>query len=162
MSKCVSSIKIAGSMAIMFVLLVSVFSHNVLAATEVVRPVEVTSSLSFDQTVDKVRTLVAKNGMMVMGEIDQGKMLSMTGLKLKGISLIVGNPTVGKKIFSSEPAAGLAIPIRLYIFEDSDHRVVISYYKPSELLSQYHDNEIDMVGTMLDQKLEKLTSMSSK
>ncbi len=162
MSKCVSSIKIAGSMAVMLVLLVSVFSHNVLAATVDVVPVQVASSLSFDQTVDKVRTLVAKNGMMVMGEIDQGKMLSMTGLKLNGVSLIVGNPTVGKKVFSAEPAAGLAIPIRLYIFEDSNHRVFISYYKPSELLSQYHNDEIDMVGTMLDQKLDKLTSMASK
>lgn len=162
MLKLVPRIKLAGSVALMFALLVSVFSHTASAATGGARPVEVASNLSFDQTVDKVRTLVAKNDMMVMGEINQGKMLSMTGLKLNGVSLIVGNPTVGKKVFSSKPAAGLAIPIRLYIFEDSDHRVFISYYKPSEFLSQYHDREIDMVGVMLDRKLEKLTAMASK
>ena len=161
MLKFVRRLKIAGSIAFMFALLVLVSSHKALAATEVALPVEVASSLSFDQTVEKVRTLVAKNDMMVMGEINQGKMLSMTGLKLNGISLIVGNPTVGKKIFSSEPAAGLAIPIRLYIFEDTNHQVFISYYKPSELLSQFHNPEVDMVGTMLDAKLANLTAMAS-
>lgn len=162
MFQFIRRLKVAGSITLMFALLVFVFSHRVLAATDGAIPVEVASSLSFDQTVDKVRTLVAKNDMMVMGEINQGKMLSMTGLKLNGISLIVGNPTVGKKIFSSEPAAGLAIPIRLYIFEDSHHQVFISYYKPSELLSQYHNPQVDMVGTMLDEKLENLTAMASK
>jgi uncharacterized protein (DUF302 family) len=154
--------KIAGSMFFLLALLLFAFSHDVRAVTVGINPVEVISSQSFDQTVDKVKTLIAKNDMMVMGEINQGKMLSMTGLKLNGISLIVGNPMVGKKVFSTEPAAGLAIPIRLYIFENRDHKVIISYYKPSELLSQYHDHEVNMIGTMLDQKLEKLTTMASK
>ena len=162
MFKFVRRLKVAGFITLMFALLMLVSSHKALAATEGVVPVQVASSLSFDQTVDKVRTLVAKNDMMVMGEINQGKMLSMTGLKLNGISLIVGNPTVGKKVFSSEPAAGLAIPIRIYIFEDTNHQVFISYYKPSELLSQFHNSEVDIVGAMLDEKLANLTAMASK
>ena len=41
--------------------------------------VVVASSKSFEQTNDAIKSLVAKNGMMVMAEVDQGNMLSMTG-----------------------------------------------------------------------------------
>ena len=54
--------------------------------------VTVQSKKSFDETVDQLRQLVAKNGMMVLSEINHGKILSMTGLDLKGTALFVGNP----------------------------------------------------------------------
>jgi uncharacterized protein (DUF302 family) len=155
-------LEFTGFIALALTLFIFTLSQDVWATTEGSQPVEVVSSSTFDQTVDKVRTLVAKDGMMVMGEINQGKMLSMTGLKLNGITFLIGNPTVGKKVFSVEPAAGLAIPIRLYIFENRDNKVIISYYKPSDLLSHYHNPEVDMVGKMLDEKLANLTTMASK
>ena len=155
-------IKFTGFIAVVVSLLFFAVSQDVWAKAEALQPVNVVSNGTFDQTVDKVKTLVSKNGMMVMGEINQGKMLSMTGLKLNAISLLVGNPTVCNKVFSVNSAAGLAIPIRLYIFENSDNKVIISYYKPSELLAQYNNPKIDMVGKVLDEKLEKLTTMASK
>ena len=42
--------------------------------------VTVASDKSFEQVTSAVKSLVAKNGMMVMAEVNQGKMLSMTGL----------------------------------------------------------------------------------
>src|SRR5262245_22485841 len=61
--------------------------------------VKVASGKSFEQVSDALKSLVAKNGMMVMAQVDQGKMLSMTGLSLKATLFIVGNPTVGKQLF---------------------------------------------------------------
>jgi len=151
-----------GATALVVAMLLFAFSQNGWAEAEGVKPVEVVASGTFNQTVDNVKTLVAKNGMMVMGEVNQGKMLSMTGLKLNGTTLFVGNPTVGKKLFSTDPGVGLVVPLRLYIFENKDGKTIISYYKPSELLAQYHNPEIDMVGKMLDEKLEKLTSMAAR
>lgn len=156
------NIKFTGFVALVVTMLLFSISQNVWATANDNITVKVVSTGTFDHTVDKVKTLVAKNGMMVMGEINQGKMLSMTGLKLNAVSLLVGNPTVGNKVFSVDPAAGLAIPIRLYIFENTDNKVIISYYKPSGLLAQYNNPKINMVGKMLDEKLEKLTTMASK
>ena len=51
--------------------------------------VTVASSKSFEQVSDAVQALVAKNGMMVMAQVDQGKMLSMTGLTLKATVFLV-------------------------------------------------------------------------
>lgn len=157
-----SKITFMGVTALVLTMLMFAFSQNGWAQAEGLKPVDVVASGTFTKTVDNVKKLVAKNGMSVMGEINQGKMLSMTGLKLNGTTLFLGNPTVGKKLLSADPAVGLVIPIRLYVFENKDGKTTISYYKPSELLAQYHNPEVDMVGKMLDDKLEMLTSMAAK
>ncbi len=42
------------------------------------------SNKTFDQTVDAFKMAVSKGGMMVMSTVDQGNMLKMTGLNMKG------------------------------------------------------------------------------
>ena len=71
--------------------------------------VTVASAKYFDAVVDSLKALVAKNGMMVMAEVNQGQMLSMTGMSLKATLFLVGNPTVGKRVFEQDHAAGLYI-----------------------------------------------------
>src|SRR6516165_6426515 len=69
--------------------------------------VTVASDKSFEEVTRAVKSLVAKNGMMVMAEVNQGKMLSMTGLSLKATLFVVGNPTVGKQLFEQDHSVGL-------------------------------------------------------
>ena len=123
--------------------------------------VEIQSSKSFEDVTDAIGKLVAKSGMMVMAEVDQGKMLSMTGLKLKARLFLVGNPTVGKKVFEQNHAVGLYVPLRIFVYNDASGKTFIAYDKPSSLLSQFDSKEIRMVGKMLDEKLNGLASMAA-
>jgi len=75
--------------------------------------VSIPSSKSFDLTVEAFKMAVSKGGMMVMSTVDQGNMLKMTGLEMKGTLFIVGNPNVGKQVFEKDPAAGLYLPPRV-------------------------------------------------
>lgn len=110
----------------------------------------------------RLQKMVADNGMMVMGELHQGKVLSMTGLKVSSETVFVGNPNVGKKLFSADPAAGLVVPIRVNIYATASGQTVVSYIPPSKLLGAFHNPTIDQVAKMLDQKLAKLTGMLAK
>jgi uncharacterized protein (DUF302 family) len=123
--------------------------------------VTVASQKSFDQTVSQLKSAISQGGMMVMGEVNQGNMLAMTGLKLKATLFLVGNPTVGKKIFEQDPSAGLYIPLRVFVFEAKDGKAYVSYDKPSSLLGPLHNKDIDMTAGMLDQKLEGLAQMAT-
>lgn len=123
--------------------------------------VTVASQKSFDQTINQVKSAVSQGGMMVMGEVNQGNMLAMTGLKLKATLFLVGNPTVGKKIFEQDPAAGLYVPIRVFVYEGKDGKTYVSYDKPSSLLAPLNNKDINMTASMLDQKLEGLTQMAT-
>lgn len=122
----------------------------------------VQSQKSFDETVSELRQMVAKNGMMVLAEINHGKILSMTGIDVKGLSLFVGNPQIGKQLFNANRGVGLAVPIRLNVFEGSDGKVYVNYVKPSYRLNSFNDKTISKIAQMLDQKIGMLTSMISK
>jgi len=123
--------------------------------------VTVESTKSYEQTVDALKAAVAQGGMMVMGQVDQGNMLSMAGLKLKATVFLVGNPTVGKKLFEQDHGVGLYIPIRVFVTEGKDGKTSLSYDKPSASLKQFNNKEIDMVAGMLDQKLQGLAQMAT-
>lgn len=121
--------------------------------------VSIPSQHSFDQTIGGLKSAVSQGGMMVMATVDQGNMLSMTGLRLKATLFLVGNPTVGKKLFEQDHAVGLYVPLRVFVYEDKDGKAYVSYDKPSELLGQLNNQEIDQTARMLDQKLESLVQM---
>ena len=123
--------------------------------------VTVASQKTFDQTINQVKSAVSQAGMMVMGEVNQGNMLAMTGLKLKATLFLVGNPNVGKKIFEQDPAAGLYVPIRVFVYEGKDGKTYVSYDKPSSLLAPLNNKDINMTASMLDQKLEGLAQMAT-
>lgn len=124
--------------------------------------VTVASSKSFEQVVDAVKSVVAKSGMMVMAEVNQGQMLSMTGLSLKATLFLVGNPNVGKQVFEQEAAAGLYIPLRVFVYADGAGKTFVSYDKPSTLLGQFKSDKVSMVAQMLDQKLAELATMAAQ
>ena len=121
--------------------------------------VTVESTHSYEQTVDKVKGAVGQGGMMVMGQVDQGHMLSMTGLTLKATLFLVGNPTVGKKLFEQDHSVGLYVPLRVFVYEDKDGKTYVTYDKPSSSLKQFNNPQIDMVAGMLDQKIQGLAQM---
>lgn len=123
--------------------------------------VTVESTHSYEQTVDKLKEAVGHGGMMVMAQVDQGHMLSMTGLSLKATLFLVGNPTVGKKLFDQNHGVGLYVPLRVFVYEDKDGKTFVSYDKPSSLLQQFNDKQIDMVAGMLDQKIQGLAQMAT-
>ena len=121
--------------------------------------VSIPSNKSFEQTVDAFKMAVSKGGMMVMSTVDQGNMLKMTGLEMKGTLFLVGNPNVGKQVFEHNPAAGLYLPLRVYIYQGSDGKTYLSHDKPSIVLKPFNNSSIDQTAGMLDQKLDMLTHM---
>lgn len=120
--------------------------------------VNIQSSKSFSQTVSAFKMAVSKGGMMVMGTIDQGNMLKMTGLQMNGTTFLIGNPNVGKMVFQNNPAAGLYLPIRVYIYEDSG-KTFLSYDSPSAELKQFHNPAINKTAAMLNKKLNMMAHM---
>lgn len=120
------------------------------------------SNKSFDDVSKAVKSLVAKNGMMVLAEVDHGKILSMTGLKLNAKLFMVGSPTVGKQLFEQSHSVGLYVPLRLYVYSDGNGKTIVEYDKPSSLLSQYGNDKIGMVAKMLDEKLSGLAMMAAQ
>ena len=120
--------------------------------------VTVKSSKSYDATVSNIKKGVAGAGMMVLAEINHGKILSMTGLSINAESLFIGNPTVGKEAFSDNMAVGLAIPLRVNVYEENG-TTYINYFTPSGELGNFKGSKVKMIGQEMDKKIAMLTAM---
>jgi uncharacterized protein (DUF302 family) len=123
--------------------------------------VTVKSVKNFNATVEGIKKGVADAGMMVLAEINHGKILSMTGLTINAESIFIGNPSVGKDAFSENAAVGLAIPLRLNVYEDKGV-TYINYFTPSSELGYFNGEKVKMIGQELDKKIGMLTGMFSK
>ncbi len=121
--------------------------------------VQVKASGSVSDVVDRLKGMVHKNGMMVMGELHQGRVMSMVGLSIESESIFVGNATVGKKLFGANPGAGIAVPVRINVYKAANGSTMVAYVPPSRVLSVYHNRKINKVASMLDGKLKKMTGM---
>lgn len=152
------------AMASVVALAVSAYTAAARAADSTFSGTRVTvdSNKSYEQVVDALKSLVAKNGMMVMAEVNQGQMLSMAGLSLKATVFLVGNPTVGKQLFEQDQAVGLYVPLRVSVYADANGKTHVEYDRPSSLLGQFKNEQITMVARMLDEKLDGLASMAAK
>ena len=123
--------------------------------------VEQASQQGFNGTVTALQRAISHNGMMVMGRVNQARVLSMTGLHLKGSqSFLVGNPTVGKKLFAMNPAVGAVLPLRVYVWQHAGHAYV-GYFQPSALLGAV-DAKLVGPGRMMDQKFAAIVQDATR
>ncbi len=139
----------------------TLFGFAPTASAQNVKPVTVQSKMDFEETLNAINKAVSEGGMMVLAELNQGKILSMTGLQVKGHSFFVGNPNVGKEAFSADPSVGLVIPVRINVYE-KDGKTYVNYFKPSDLFASFNDKKVKMIGGKLDEKLGMMMKMISK
>lgn len=121
--------------------------------------VHVQAQGSVEEVLSRLKKAVANNGMMVMGELHQGKIMEMTGLKIQSETVFVGNPTVGKELFSSDSGVGIVVPVRINVFADAAGNTIVSYVPPSHLLGEFSNPKVTEVAKMLDGKLQNLVGM---
>lgn len=79
----------------------------------------VKSAYPMAETLKRLKMDIAAKGIPFFSEIDQSKLASDAGVKLRPSTLLVfGNPPLGTLFLTSEPAAGLDWPVRLLVHED--------------------------------------------
>lgn len=122
--------------------------------------VTVQSDRGYAATVHSLQKAVKQNGLMVMGRVNQKGILAMTGLHVAGAeSFLVGNPRVGKKLFSETSAAAAVVPARISVWAENGN-VYVGYFKPSVQLAAV-SSRLGKAGTMLDAKFAKIVRQAT-
>jgi uncharacterized protein (DUF302 family) len=154
------SLNIRGLM-LLSVFMISLIGFSNKLDAQTIKPVTVQSTMDFNGTISAIQKAVSDGGLMVLSELNQGKILSMTGLKVNAHSFFIGNPTVGKDAFSADPSVGLVIPVRVNVYEENG-KVYVKYFKPSDLFASYENKKVKMIGQKLDGKLDMMMKMLSE
>lgn len=116
------------------------------------------SKYDVETTMNRFELLLKSKGMEIFARIDHKANATEVGMQMNENSVIVfGKPQVGTNIMLMDPAAGLDLPLRVAVYEDSDHRTWIAYRNPE---SFKHDFGLDQCKTIDQLKyiLEALTS----
>jgi uncharacterized protein (DUF302 family) len=115
------------------------------------------SKYPFAETVRNLESALKSEHMMIVAKIDHKKMLSMVGAKISGATTIeFGKPAMGKMLLPMNPAIGLEMPSKIYVYETSDGKVLISYRKVAGNFATYGSPDVANAGKMTDELAEKI------
>lgn len=151
-------------LALSLISLFSPWSGDVsVAQTASLTRVDKVSASSFDRTVRQLETAIKARAMMLVATIDHQNMMSMVGVRIKGSkTLEFGGPDMGKMVLTKSPEAGLETPAKIYVYERTDGKTVVSYYKPSDGFNSYGKEHTSMAGQMMDKMFEEIVAEGTK
>ncbi|MBE9144257.1 DUF302 domain-containing protein [Planktothrix mougeotii] len=118
------------------------------------------ANASFTEVENAVKSMVGKNDLMIFTHLESGKVLSLCGKFKQAKLYIIGNPLIANQMFEEDPAVGLYVPLRLFVYDEYNGKTYITYDQPSSLLGRFENPKILRVAEMLDQKLQELVTMA--
>lgn len=116
----------------------------------------VASRASAREIEGSVQEMVGDLGLMVLGRIDQGPLVSLLGKPKKVTTYLLGNPLLANRMFEQHPGIGHYAPLRATLYEDYQGKTHFTFDRPSTVLGQFKDLQAQEVGKILDEKMVKL------
>src|SRR6201997_225214 len=100
--------------------------------------IEIPSRYAVDQTVRRLKEILAAKGVTLFAIIDHSGEAEKVGLKMPSTKLLIfGNPKGGTPLMLASPSAAIDLPLKMLVAEDSQGKVWISYNSP-EYLEERH------------------------
>jgi uncharacterized protein (DUF302 family) len=97
------------------------------------------SSHSVDDTVAKLRSLLADKGVTVFAIVDHSGEAEKAGLAMRPTKLVIfGNPKGGTPVMVAAPSIAIDLPLKILVWEDAGGKVWCSYNEPQYLQSRHH------------------------
>ncbi|MGA2388543.1 MAG: DUF302 domain-containing protein [Candidatus Sulfotelmatobacter sp.] len=121
---------------------------------------QVASPRSVDETVQRLKSVIAQQGLQLFSLVDHSGEAEKVGLKMRPTKLLIfGSPKGGTPLMVAAPSLAIDLPLKALVSEDDQGKVWISYNSP-EYLQQRHGipNElvrnIAGVGTLVAKSVE--------
>lgn len=116
------------------------------------------SAYSVDQTVERLREVLANKGVTLFALIDHSGEAEKAGLKMPPTKLLIfGNPKAGTPVMLASPSSAIDLPLKILIAEDTEGKVWLSYNTP-EYLKTRHGLPDDVVRNLA--VIETLASLA--
>lgn len=110
--------------------------------------VEIPSRHSVDETVEKLKTLLAAKGITLFALIDHSGEASKVGMAMPATKLLIfGSPAAGTPIMLAVPRSALDLPLKILIRENAEGGVLVSYNAPA-FLQDRHQIPAELVGNV--------------
>jgi uncharacterized protein (DUF302 family)/uncharacterized membrane protein YidH (DUF202 family) len=103
------------------------------------------SNHSVDETVAKLKAMLAAKGITLFAFVDHGGEAAKVGMKMPPTKLLIfGNPKGGTPLMLAAPSIAIDLPLKVLVSQDAAGKVWISY-NSAEYLQQRHGLPQDLV-----------------
>ncbi len=100
--------------------------------------VEILSRHSVDETVEKLKSILAAKGVMLFALVDHSGEAAKVGLHMPPTKLLIfGSPKAGTPVMLAAPTSALDLPLKILVWEDADNKVRLSYNNPQYLKERH-------------------------
>ena len=108
--------------------------------------------------MDKLEAAVGKAGAGVAARVDHAAAAKSVDIDIAPNQvLIFGNPKIGSPIFAQNPAAGLDLPIRVVVYQDTAGDTIVAYHDPKDFAASVGLSPDMQSFQMMAGALNKLT-----
>jgi|SRR5580704_8323627 uncharacterized protein (DUF302 family)/uncharacterized membrane protein YidH (DUF202 family) len=96
------------------------------------------SNHSVDQTVEKLKGILAAKGVALFALVDHSGEADKVGLKMRPTKLLIfGSPKAGTPLMLAAPSIAIDLPLKILVWEDAQGKVWLSY-NSSAYLQERH------------------------
>jgi uncharacterized protein (DUF302 family) len=107
--------------------------------------VHLSSPHTVPDTVERLESLLQKQGLKVFSRIDHSGEAEKAGLKMRPTQLIIfGSPKAGTPLMIAAPTLAIDLPLKALIWEDNSGKVWLSY-NSADYLKRRHNIPDDLV-----------------
>jgi uncharacterized protein (DUF302 family)/uncharacterized membrane protein YidH (DUF202 family) len=110
--------------------------------------VDIASHHSVEETVEKLKGILAAKGVTLFALIDHSGEAEKAGMKMRPTKLLIfGNPKGGTPAMLAAPSIAIDLPLKILIWEDSEGKVWVSY-NSSAYLAERHGVPHDLMQSL--------------
>jgi uncharacterized protein (DUF302 family) len=96
------------------------------------------SSHSVDETVERLKGILAAKGVTLFALIDHSGEAEKVGMKMPPTTLLIfGSPRAGTPLMLAAPSVAIDLPLKILVWEDSGGKVWISYNSATYLQERH-------------------------
>ena len=100
---------------------------------------KIKSSHSVAVTIEKLTTALTNKGMTIFSVIDHQAGATNSGLELRPTTLVIfGNPKIGTTLMQCDQRLGLALPLKMLVWQDDSGAAWLGYRAPENLREAYN------------------------
>src|SRR6202167_6459194 len=100
--------------------------------------IDTPSNHTVDQTVERLKGILAAKGVTLFALIDHSGEAEKVGMKMPPTKLVIfGNPKGGTPLMLAAPTLAIDLPLKALIWEDAQGKVLITYNTPEYLRARH-------------------------
>lgn len=117
------------------------------------------SSFNHVETVKKLKKGIRRKRLKHFLTLEHHKGARKAKLSLRPTTLILfGNPKVGTPLMKDNQKAGIALPMKILVYDDQDGQTWVSYVDPKYLKTNYGLNKQEKIFKKVQKALKSIVS----